>query len=90
MVANPFLEKYNTPYESVPFEKISVDDYLPAVKEGIRLELEEIDKITQNPETPTFQNTILALEECGETLNKVTSVYFNLIIADDITSGSVE
>jgi len=82
MVANPFLEKYNTPYESVPFEKISVDDYLPAVKEGIRLELEEIDKITQNPETPTFRNTILALEECGKTLNKVTSVYFNLIIAN--------
>ena len=73
--ANPFLEAYDTPYEIPPFDKITNDDYMPALREGIRLHNEEIKAIAENPDTPTFDNTILALDNSGEVLGKVIYVF---------------
>lgn len=75
---NPFLEPYTTPYEIPPFDKITYDDYLPALEAGIAQHQAQIDSITANPETPTFENTILALDRSGEILEKVTAVFANL------------
>lgn len=75
MHENPFLSPYDTPYEIPPFDKITVDDYMPALTEAIRLQREAIDSIVANPDAPTFDNTVLAYENAGETLNKVVLVF---------------
>ncbi|MDG1755995.1 MAG: M3 family metallopeptidase [Bacteroidia bacterium] len=62
----------------MPFSKIKNEHYLPALKNGIEIAQSEIQQITSNPEKPTFENTIVALEETGEIINKVTSAFFNL------------
>ena len=59
---NPFFEKYNTPHGTVPFDKIKTEHYEPAIREGIRQHIAEINAITDNPEVPTFDNTLLAYE----------------------------
>ena len=79
---NPFLQPYHTLHDTTPFQQIRIEDYEPAVREGMRLEDEEIQQITGNPEEPTFQNTILALEHAGKTLDRVTTVLFNLLSAE--------
>ena len=77
---NPFFsKKYNTPYEVPPFDKISFEHYEPAMMEGMRLESEAIEALCNNPEEPTFENTILP--KTGEMLENVTSVFFNLLSA---------
>ena len=63
MRENPFLQAYQTPHEATPFNLINLSDYEPALREGMRREDEEIKLITDNPEPPTFTNTILALEQ---------------------------
>lgn len=75
---NPFLEPYTTPYEIPPFDQITYDDYLPALEAGIAQHQHEIDYIVANEETPTFENTILALDRSGEILDKVVAVFSNL------------
>jgi peptidyl-dipeptidase Dcp len=86
---NPFfVEKYDTPYEVPPFHLISDEHYLPAFREGIKRQQEEIDAIVNNPESPTFENTILPLENSGELLSRVTSVFYNLTSAN--TSDALE
>jgi peptidyl-dipeptidase Dcp len=86
---NPFfVEKYDTPYEVPPFHLISDEHYLPAFREGIKRQQEEIDAIVNNPESPTFENTILALENSGELLSRVSSVFYNLTSAN--TSEALE
>ena len=77
--ANPFLTEYNTPFKVVPFDQIKTEHYLPAFEAGMKEQLEEIDAIVNNEETPTFQNTILPLDKSGETLNRVSSVFFNIL-----------
>lgn len=72
------MEAYTTPYEIPPFEQITPDDYLPAFEEGIKRQKAEIDSIIRNPETPTFENTILAMDMSGELLEKVAYVFFAL------------
>ncbi|MBR6287053.1 MAG: M3 family metallopeptidase [Bacteroidaceae bacterium] len=79
---NPFFSNYSTPHETVPFDKITIADYEPAILEGIRREDAEIDAIINNPETPTFENTIVALTSTGELLERVTTVFFNLLSAE--------
>lgn len=79
---NPFFEKYTTPYGTVPFDKIKTEHYEPAIREGIRQQAAEIDAIVNNPEAPTFANTILAYEKSGELLDRVTTVFGNLRSAE--------
>ena len=81
-MSNPFLEPYHTLHDATPFDRIQLSDYEPAMREGMRQEDEEIQQIINNPETPTFANTILALEHAGKLLDKVTTVFFNLISAE--------
>ncbi|KOH43879.1 peptidase M3 [Sunxiuqinia dokdonensis] len=75
---NPFLKPYDTPFEVPPFEQIEIAHYLPAVEEGIKQHQQEIEAITSNSEAPTFENTILAFDEAGDLLERVTTVFFNL------------
>ena len=79
---NPFLTEWNTPYGIPPFDEIQVDDYIPAIKEGIAQQQKEIDAITSNPEAPTFENTIAPYEESGEILAKVAGVLYNITETD--------
>lgn len=74
-----FSKIYETPHQTVPFNLIELSDYEPAILEGIQKEDQEIDAIIHNPEPPTFENTIEALAGTGEMLNKVTTVFFNLL-----------
>ena len=76
---NPFFEDYDTPYQIPPFEKIKEAHYMPAFNQGMEEQLDEIDVITGNPNSPTFENTIVELERTGKTLNKVAAVFFNLL-----------
>ena len=75
---NPLLSDYNTPFEIPPFEEIKVEDYLPALEEGINQQKAEVEAIINNTETPNFENTIYALDKSGELLTKVAMVFFGL------------
>ena len=78
-VQNPFLTEYQTPFKVVPFDQIKTEHYMPAFEAGMKEQLQEIDKIVNNPETPTFQNTILPYDKSGETLSRVSGVFFNIL-----------
>lgn len=80
---NPFLVAYGTTYEIPPFDKIQYSDYLPAVEEGIARQKAEIKAIAENPEAPTFANTILAMEKSGELLTRVILVFSSLNETDN-------
>lgn len=75
---NPFFEKWDTPFGVPPFETITNEHFLPAMEEGIQQQKNEIDAIVGNPEPPTFENTIEALEATGDLLTKVGNVFRNL------------
>ena len=75
---NPFFTRFNTPFEVPPFDKIQNGHYLPAFRKGIKEQETEIRAITENPEAPTFANTIEMMEKSGQLLNQVSSVFFNL------------
>lgn len=74
--SNPLLEEWNTPFGVPPFDLIENDHYLPAFKEAMAEQLEEVDAITSNTEAPTFANTIEALEVSGGALSKVVNVFY--------------
>lgn len=73
---NPFLSNYTTEFDIPPFDQIKNEHYLPALKAGIEEQNKEIAAIINNTEAPTFENTILALDNSGETLNKVAYVFY--------------
>lgn len=75
---NPFFSSWGTPYEIPDFGRIKTEHYMPAFSEGIARQKAEIDAIVNNPDDPTFDNTILAYEYSGQLLNEVSSVFFNL------------
>ncbi|MFD2202055.1 M3 family metallopeptidase [Shivajiella indica] len=75
---NPFFEPYNTPFEVPPFDKIRNEHFAPALREGIRQQQEEIDAIINNPDAPTFENTIEAMEYSGDLLSRTNTVFSNL------------
>jgi len=79
---NILTEKSNTPYHSAPFNQIKNEDYLPAFKELIQKSEEEINAIVNNPEEPTFENTIEALAFSGEQLDVASNIFFNLNSAE--------
>jgi Zn-dependent oligopeptidase len=74
--------KFNTKYDTAPFSKINNEDYLPAFQEGIVSAKSEIDAIVANKDKPTFQNTIEALDFSGYTLDRLSSIFFNLNSAE--------
>jgi len=76
---NPFFEEWTENHGAIPFDKIKVEHYKPAILEGIAQNQKEIDEIANNPETPTFENTIVALEHTGKLLNKAAGVFYNLV-----------
>ncbi len=79
---NPFLVEWDTPYGLPPFEQIKPADYMPAIKESIKLQEKEIKAIIDNTEEPTFDNVIAAMDASGLTLSKVSLVLFNLAESD--------
>ncbi|MDR1644340.1 MAG: M3 family metallopeptidase [Tannerellaceae bacterium] len=80
---NPLLEEYQTPFRTPPFDKIKTEHYEPTYDEAIRQLHNEIDDIVKNEEPPSFQNTIVALEQyCGILLRKVNDVFFNVLNAE--------
>ncbi|MDH5618167.1 MAG: M3 family metallopeptidase [Gammaproteobacteria bacterium] len=82
LAGNPFMEEWDTPYGVPPFSAIQNGHYMPAIKKGV-LELRgEIDAIVNNPDAPTFENTIVALELAGELLGDVASTFGNITGTD--------
>ena len=79
---NPFFENIHTPHGTVPFDRISVEHYAPAIRRGIECQNEEIDAIVNNPQPADFHNTILALEKSGQLLHRVEVVFDNLLSAE--------
>ncbi|MDQ7959920.1 MAG: M3 family metallopeptidase [Flavobacterium lindanitolerans] len=75
---NPFFQPYSTPYEVPPFDKIKNEHFKPAILEGIKRHEAEINAIANNTAAPTFENTILAMENAGELLANVNIVFSNL------------
>lgn len=73
---NPFFSEFNTPHGVPPFDKIKTEHYLPAFEEGIKQHNTEIEAIINNPEAPTFENTLVALDNAGSMLDRVSSVFF--------------
>jgi Zn-dependent oligopeptidase len=74
--------KFDTKYDTAPFSQIKNEDYLPAFQEGIALAKAEIDAIVANGDKPTFENTIEALDFSGYTLDRLSSIFFNLNSAE--------
>lgn len=79
---NPLIEKYNTLHDTIPFDKIKTEHYEPAIEKGIKRQLTEIEAICNNPDAPTFKNTIVALEKSGKLLESVSTVFGNLLSAE--------
>lgn len=79
---NPLLYKFQTPFDSIPFSKISNKDYLPAFEEAIKIAQKQINIICENLEEPTFENTVISLEISGEKLSIISSTFFNLLHAE--------
>lgn len=75
---NPFLTEYTTPFQVPPFDQIKNEHYMPAFEAGIREQQSEVEAICNNAEAPTFQNTILPFDKSGQTLDRVSNVFFNL------------
>src|SRR5438477_459916 len=76
--ANPFFSESSLPYHAPPFDKIKDTDYAPAIEEGMKDQLAEVEKIANDPAPPTFANTFETLERSGALLTRVTKVFFNL------------
>lgn len=79
---NPFFSPYNTPHGTVPFDQIKLEHYEPAILEGMAQQKAEIDAIVNNPEAPTFANTIEPYELSGEMLKRTTTVFSNQLSAN--------
>ena len=79
---NPFLAPYGTQFEIPPFDKIAIEDYVPAFTQGIEEARRDVAAIVDNKETPTFENTIVALDNAGATLERVSRVFYSLSEAD--------
>ncbi|MDB9882156.1 M3 family metallopeptidase [Bacteroidia bacterium] len=79
---NPFFQEYTTTFGTIPFSKIKNEHYIPTVLKGIEEAKAEVQAIIDNSEPPTFDNVMVALENSGELLTKVTSAFFNLNSAE--------
>lgn len=79
---NPFFFRYNTPFDTPPFNEIKTEHYEPAFDEGIKQLDSEVQAIANETQPATFENTIVALERSGKLLNKVSSAFFNVLHAE--------
>lgn len=79
---NPFLVESTLPHGAMPFDQIKTEHYKPAFEEGFKQQNAEIDAIVNNPEEPTFENTIVALDHSGRILDRVAGVFYNLVECD--------
>ncbi|MBQ4380023.1 MAG: M3 family metallopeptidase [Bacteroidaceae bacterium] len=79
---NVFFSAYDTPFDTVPFDRIRIEDYKPALLKGIEDEDKEIEAIVENREKPTFENTIVAMEHTGNLLDRTSNVFYNLLSAE--------
>ena len=75
---NPFLSEYNTPFQVPPFDEIKMEHYKPAFLQGMEEQAKEIEAIVNNEEPATFENTIVALDQSGQLLSKVSIVFSGL------------
>ncbi len=75
---NPLVKPWNTPYQTPPFNSIKTEDYKPAILFALDEAKKDVNQIISNPEKPSFENTIIALEKSGSLLNRILSVFFNL------------
>ena len=76
---NPLLQKWNTPHNTPPFDKIKNEHYSPAFDVAFAENKKEVDAICNNRARPDFENTIEALEQSGELLNKISGIFYNLM-----------
>ena len=85
---NPFFEPYNTPHDTAPFDRIRMEDFEEAMLEGIRRDDEQIERIINNPAKPTFDNTIISVDDekdkegYYDLLGRVSTIFFNLLSAE--------
>lgn len=79
---NPFAKASTLPLQAPDFSKIKDSDYQPAMEEGMKQNLAEIEKIANNPAAPTFENTIVAMEKSGRMLDRATNVFFAVVQAN--------
>ncbi|MEM9337644.1 MAG: M3 family metallopeptidase [Bacteroidota bacterium] len=82
MSDNPFYQEWNTPYGVPPFEQIKDEHYMQAFEDGMKQQLEEVEAIAKETDSPSFENTIEAYEKSGKLLKKVSNVFFNLSSAN--------
>ncbi|MDT8402776.1 MAG: M3 family metallopeptidase [Bacteroidales bacterium] len=82
---NPFFSEYNTPYGVPPFDEIRVEHFIPAFEKGMEEHKKEVEAILGSKEEPTFQNTIVAMDNSGKLLNKVAYTFFGLSSANTST-----
>src|SRR5881398_771633 len=79
---NPFLVESALPYHLPPFDRIKDEHFVPATEAGMQEQLKEVDAIAANAEKPTFDNTVVALEQTGRLLDRVQRTFSNLNVAD--------
>lgn len=82
LAENPFLKPYANEFDIPPFDSILISDYLPAFEYGIEEARADVSRIANNPEEPTFDNTILAMDNVGPTLDRVSRVFFHFVEAN--------
>ncbi len=75
---NPFLTESTLPFHAPPFDRIKDSDYQPAIEQGMKEQIAEIETVANNPEAPAFDNTIVPMERSGQLLTRVSKVFFNL------------
>jgi peptidyl-dipeptidase Dcp len=82
LAANPLLSRYKTPHQTIPFNEIKTEHYMPAFKQAMTVHLAEIEAIVSNKQKPTFENTINALENAGGLLDQVGAPFYNLMSSE--------
>ncbi|MBO5873795.1 MAG: M3 family peptidase, partial [Rikenellaceae bacterium] len=90
---NPLLAEWDTPFATPPFDQIKLEDYMPAFETAIAVSRAELDAIVNNPAKPTFANTIVALERQGAMLDRISSIFYNLLSAhtsDEMQAIAIE
>jgi len=82
LVANPLLSRYKTPHQTIPFNEIKNEHYLPAFKQAMTVHLAEIEKIVNNKQKPTFENKLIRLQNGGGLLDQVGAPFYNLMSSE--------